>query len=200
MQELLQLPLQVQATLVAGYLGYILIKRDHRKTEKLSDMWMLILLLGLPTAVTLQLCKSPWAYLIIFTGPLIAFIWLKVFETRWGDFLYFNRVSHKLNDGDVWKTLSSHKGVAATQISLTHKDGSCYSCKSIADFKNEPFAPYIMDDDGIAFYVTNYIGAEDSEWDVIDDVQLGDKYGSLLTYFPREDVKFLEFRFITQAK
>lgn len=198
MQELLQLPLQVQATLVAGYLGYVLIKRDHRKTEKLSDMWMLILLLGLPTAVTLQLCKSPWAYLIIFTGPFIAFIWLKVFETRWGDFLYLNRVSHKLNDGDVWKTLSSHKGVAATQIKLVHKNGNQYLCNSTMKFSDEELTPFIMDDDGIAFYVTDTKGKDDTEWTVVTDVQLGVEYGSMITYFPRADVEFLEFRYVKQ--
>lgn len=198
MQELLQLPLQVQATLVAGYLGYVLIKRDHRKTEKLSDMWMLILLLGLPTAVTLQLCKSPWAYLIIFTGPFIAFIWLKVFEKRWDDFLYFNRVSHKLNDGDVWKTLSSHKGVAATQIKLVHKNGNQYLCNSTMRFSDEELTPFIMDDDGIAFYVTDTKGKDDTEWTVVTDVQLGVEYGSMITYFPRADVEFLEFRYVKQ--
>ncbi|WP_201525898.1 hypothetical protein [Psychrobacter frigidicola] len=38
MQELLQLPIQIQATLVPGYLGYALLKRDYRKTEKITDM------------------------------------------------------------------------------------------------------------------------------------------------------------------
>lgn len=200
MQELLQLPLQVQATLVAGYLGYILLKRDYRKTEKLSDMWLLILLLGLPTAITLQFCDSPWVYLIILTGPLLALGWLRFCEKSWSDFLYLNKFSNKLNDGDVWKTLSSHKNVSATQISLTRKDGSNYLCKSTARFENEPFAPYIMDEDGIAFYVTHVIGAEEDEWDEIDDVQVSDDNGSLITYFPREDIKLLEFRFETQAE
>ena len=40
MQELLQLPLQVQATLVSGYIGYVLLRRDHRTTEKLVDVWI----------------------------------------------------------------------------------------------------------------------------------------------------------------
>ena len=74
MQELLQLPLQIQATLVAGYLGYIILKRDYRKTEKLTDVWMFVLLLGLPTALTVQLWESNWAYLAVLSGPIIAYL------------------------------------------------------------------------------------------------------------------------------
>lgn len=198
MQELLQLPLQVQATLVAGYLGYIVLKRDYRKTEKLSDMWMLILFLGLPTALTVQLCDSPWAYLAVLSGPLLAFLWLKFAEASWTNFLYRNRISHTMNSGDTWKTLSAHKGVAVTQISLIHKDGKCYLCDSTARFNDDVFAPFIMDEDGIAFYVTDTRKEGDEEWSVIPDVKLGPEHGSMITYFPRDDIKFLDMRYTKQ--
>lgn len=199
MQELLQLPLQVQATLVAGYLGYIILKRDYRKTEKLSDMWMLILFLGLPTALTVQLCDSPWAYLSIISGPLIAFVWLKFAEARWTKFLHRNKVSHTVSSGDVWKTLSSHKGIAATEIKLFHKNGSAYACHGTSQFIGEPFEPFIMDDDGIAFYVTHVIKDGQDDWEEEDDVKLGPEHGSMITYFPRDDIKFLEMRYIKQG-
>ena len=198
MQELLQLPLQVQATLVAGYLGYIVLKRDYRKTEKLSDMWMLILLLGFPTAITVQLCDSPWAYLALFSGPLMAFLWLKFAEAGWTGFLHRNKVSHTIGSGDVWKTLSSHKGIAATEIKLFHKNGDCYACHGTNQFIGEPFEPFIMDDDGIAFYVT-HIAKAGQDWVEEDDVTLGSEHGSMITYFPRDDIKFLEMRYRKQA-
>lgn len=194
MQDLLQLPLQIQATLVAGYLGYILLKRDYRKTEKMHDMWMLILLLGLPTALTVKLCDSNWAYLMIFSGPLIAFSWLKLADYKWTSFLYKSKVSHTLNTGDVWKTLSSHKGVAATQIKLYNKDGTCYASHDTSQFLDEPFAPFIMDDDGIAFYVT-HIAKEGQDWVEEEDVKLAPDLGSMVTYFPRGDIKLLEMRY-----
>ena len=194
MQDLFHLPLQIQATLVAGYLGYVLLKRDYRKTEKMPDMWMLILLLGLPTALTLQLCDSNWAYLAVFSGPLIAFLWLRFVDYKWTDFLYKNRVSHNLNTGDVWKTLSSHKGVAATQIKLYHKDGTCYASHDTSQFLDEPFAPFTMDDDGIAFYVT-HIAKEGEDWVEEEDVKLAADLGSMVTYFPRDDIKLLEMRY-----
>lgn len=78
MQELLQLPLQVQATLVAGFLGYCIYKRDHRNTEKATDMLLLVLLFGLPTALILQYFdNSPWAVSIdcpchgVFVGKVV---------------------------------------------------------------------------------------------------------------------------------
>ena len=97
MQELLQLPLQVQATLVAGYLGYILLRRDYRKTEKLVDVWMLILVLGLPTALAVQLWDSAYAYFSIPSGILIAYWWLTRGEKKWRDYLYKKKVSSTLN-------------------------------------------------------------------------------------------------------
>lgn len=200
MQEILQLPLQVQATLVAGYMGYTLLKRDYRNTEKITDMWLLVLLLGLPTAITVQLCNSYWAYLAVFTGPLLAFLWLKFADADWTDFLYRNRVSHSLNTGDTWKTLSAHKGVAATQIKLVHKNGNQYLCDSTMKFFGEAFAPFIMDEDGIAFYVTDTKGKEDTEWTEVIGVKLDPEYGSMITYFPRGDIEFLEMRYTKQLR
>lgn len=195
MQELLQLPLQVQATLVSGYVGYVLLRRDHRKTEKLVDVWMLILVLGLPTALTVQLWDSPYAYFAIPSGLLIAYLWLTWGEEKWKDFLYKRNVSNTLNLGDVWKTLSSHKKVGALQVKLYHKDGTCYACNNTVDFLGEPFAPFTMDDDGIAFYVT-HIAKKDEDWVEEDDVKLADDLGSMVTYFPREDIKLLEMRYV----
>jgi len=198
MQELLQLPLQVQATLVAGYLGYILLRRDYRKTEKLVDVWMLILVLGLPTALAVQLSDSPAAYLMIPSGMLIAFVWVKCCEDRWRDYLYDKKVSNSLNIGDVWKTLSSHKGIEATQISLIDKDEKAYLCDNPSKFEGEPFAPFIMDDDSIAFYVTHAKGKEDPDWKKIHDVKMSPEFGSALTYFPRADIKLLDIRYTKQ--
>lgn len=199
MQELLQLPLQIQATLVAGYWGYIVLKRDYRNSEKLTDVWMLVLLLGLPTALTIQLCDSNWAYLAVLSGPIIAFIWLKFAEAGWIGFLQRNKVSHTISSGDVWKTLSSYKGVEATQIKVIHKDGRQYLCNHTSDFYGDVFAPFIMDDDGIAFYVTDTKKENDENWSVVGDVKLGE-YGSMITYFPRADIHFLELRYIKDAK
>ena len=198
MQELLQLPLQVQATLVAGYLGYILLRRDYRKTEKLVDVWMLILVLGLPTALAVQLWDSAYAYFSIPSGILIAYWWLTKGEKKWRDYLYKKKVSSTLNLGNVCKTLSSHKGVAATQIKLYHKDGTCYASQNTSEFLDEPFAPFTMDEDGIAFYVT-HIAKAGENWEEEDDVKLADDLGSMVTYFPREDIKLLEMRYHKQT-
>ena len=200
MQELLQLPLQIQATLVAGYWGYIILKRDYRNTEKLTDVWMLVLLLGLPTALTIQFLDSNWAYLAVLLGPIIAFIWVKFAEASWTGFLHRNKVSHTIGSGDVWKTLSSHKGVEATQIKLIHKDGRQYLCNNTSDFYGDIFAPFIMDDDGIAFYVTHTRSIGRASWSKVNDVKLTPEYGSMITYFPRADVHFLELRYIRDAK
>lgn len=195
MQEILKLPLQLQAILVAGFLGYLVFKRDHRKTEKPTEMWLLVLLFGLPTAGILNLVDSPYAYLSIFIAPVLAVIWLKVFDSKWSNLLYKHDISHTLNEGDVWKTLSSTKGVAVTQIILYHKNGKRYMCAATLDFINEPFSPFVMDDDGIAFYVTDVWGKDGTEWVEIDDVILQPEYGSNITYFSKSDIEMVDFRF-----
>ncbi len=200
MQELLQLPLQIQATLVAGYWGYIVLKRDYRNTERLTDVWMLVLLLGLPTALTIQFWDSNWAYLAVLSGPIIAFIWVKFAEAGWTDFLHRNKVSHTISSGDVWKTLSSYKGVEATQIKVTHRDGRQYLCDYTHDFCENVFAPFIMDEDGIAFYVTDTKSVGCTKWIEVADVKLSSEYGSMITYFPRADIHFLQIRYIKDIK
>lgn len=198
MQELLQLPLKVQATLVAGYVGYVLLRRDYRNTEKLVDVWMLILVLGLPTALAVQLWDSVFAYLFIPSGLLIAYLWLTWGEEQWRNFLYKRNVSNTLNVGDVWKTLSSHKKVGAIEIKLYHKDGTCYASHDTSQFLDEPFAPFTMDEDGIAFYVT-HIAKKGQNWVKEDNVKLADDLGSMVTYFPRNDIRLLEMRYQKKA-
>lgn len=196
MQELVQLPIQIQATLVAGFMGYVTYKRDHRKNEKATDMLLLVLLFGMPTAFILRLYdNAPWAFLSIFSGIILALGWIMWGDSTWSKFLYKNDISHTLNEGDVWKTLSSTKGVAVTQIILKHKNGKHYMCEVTSDFSGEPFAPFTMDDDGIAFYVTTIFNKEVDDWVDITDVKLQPNFGSKITYFPRSDIDLLEMRY-----
>ena len=200
MHELLKLPLQVQAILVAGYLGYLIYKRDHRKNENQTDMLMLILLFGLPTALILHFDNDKIAYLSVFLGLLFALLWVKTLSKYWTNFLYKHDISHTLNEGDVWKTLSSTKGVAATQIILYHKNGKRYMCAATLDFVSEPFAPFTMDDDGIAFYVTDVWDKDNNKWLEIQDVILQPEFGSNITYFPKADIEMMDFRFSRRVK
>ena len=55
-----------------------------------------------------------------------------------------------------------------------------------------------MDEDGIAFYVT-HIAKAGENWEEEDDVKLADDLGSMVTYFPREDIKLLEMRYHKQT-
>lgn len=195
MHELLKLPLQVQAILVAGYMGYLIYKRDHRKNENQTDMLMLILLFGLPTALILHFDNDKIAYLSVFLGLLLALLWVKTLSKHWTNFLYKHDISHTLNEGDVWKTLSSTKGVAATQIILYHKNGKQYLCDGTVDFIGEPFAPFTMDDDGIAFYVT-HVATNGGNWVEVSDVKLQPEFGSKITYFSKSDIDLVDMRFI----
>ena len=195
MHELLKLPLQVQAILVAGYMGYLIYKRDHRKNENQTDMLMLILLFGLPTALILHFDNDKLAYLSVFLGLLFALLWVKTLSKHWTNFLYKHDISHTLNEGDVWKTLSSTKGVAATQIILYHKNGKQYLCNATVDFIGEPFAPFTMDDDGIAFYVTHTRKNGSDEWVAEENVKLQPEFGSNITYFPTGDIALMDMRF-----
>ncbi len=196
MQELIQLPLNIQAILVAGYMGYALYKRDNRKNESKTDMLILMLVFGMPTAIALQLCNSVWTYLWIFSAPVMAFIWLKLGQSYWQKLLYKTDVSYHADDGNVWKTLGSSKGIFAKQIVLYTKDDKQYLCNNTEDFYNDyhaPFAPFLIDDDGIAFYVTHTIMPTDDDWVEVEDV-INEQVGSTLTYFPRDNIRLLEMR------
>lgn len=198
MNELINLPLKLQATLVSGYLGYILINRDHRKTEKLTDVWLMVLLLGLPTALAVQIWVSKWAYLSVLIAPLVAFAWVKWGKYRWFRFLRWSSVSHETGDGDAWKTLTTRKNVAVTQIKVTLKNGNQYLCDNVHQFKDNSFAPYVKDEDGIAFYVTHYCLKTETgmgEWK--ETLARNADWGDEITYFPRSDIAMLDMRYLT---
>ncbi|PID66605.1 MAG: hypothetical protein CR975_02195 [Gammaproteobacteria bacterium] len=192
MQGLLDLPFQVQAVIVSGYIGYVIAHRDYRKTEKITDMWMMILIFGFPTGLLLTIFDSALAYSSIVIGPIIAFLWNKFGKKRFNELLRKAHISYETNEGDVWNTLATRKGVTITQLTVTLKNGRKYHCSDTAKFQNEEFTPCLIDDDGIAFYVDKFIDSQ-GKWSE-DDETLG-KMGSLITYFPRNDITLLEARF-----
>ncbi len=200
MNAIIELPLQIQAILVSGYLGYILINRDHRSTEKNLDVWLMILLLGLPTAITLKFCSSEWGYLSILIAPVIAFLWAKWGKYHWFRLLRSSNVSYETGDGDAWKTLTTRKNVAVTQITVTLKNGNKYHCENAHQFSHNSFAPYVKDDDGIAFYVTHYCTKTKDGWGNWQKAinVCNSEWGDEITYFPRADIAMLEMRCLTK--
>ncbi len=194
MNSYLQLPLQVQAVLVSGYLGYFFINRNHNKL-KLMDIWLTILILGLPTALIVQSFVSKWAYASVLIGPVLGALWSWGGRSNLHRLLRWSDVSYETGEGDAWKTLTARKNARVTQITVTVKDGSKYLCDNAHAFVHNTFAPYVKDEDGIAFYVTHYckkINGEYGDWiatNVSDDV-----WGDEITYFPRANIELLEIR------
>ncbi len=193
MKELLELPIYLQIVIASGYVGYTIAQRDYRKNEKTTDMWLAILLFGLPSGVILTLTDSHWSYLSVLIAPFLGWVWAKKGKSYLSKLLHWSRASYENNEGDIWNTLATRKGVEITQITVTLTNGRQYHCSDTAIYNKEEFAPCLFDDDGIAFYVDHYKTAE-GKWET--EPQVKDKsMGAAITYFPKSDIALLEVRF-----
>lgn len=192
MKDLLELPIYLQIVIASGYAGYVIAQRDYRKNEKNTDVYLMILLLGLPSGLMLTLWKSPWAYTSALFAPILGFLWAKYGKQSLFAFLNRTGAAHENNEGSVWDTLATRKGVIITQITVTLKNGRKYHCSDTAKYYTAEFSPCLIDDDGIAFYVDSFVDSQ-GQWTTDHDVQ--SKMGALVSYFPRNDIALLEVRF-----
>lgn len=193
MNTILELPLLLQIILATGYAGYVIAQRDYRKNERKTDMLLGVLLMGLPTALIILLVSSNWKYLSLMLPPILGWGWAAYGRQWLFKVLRLTNASYENNEGDVWNTLSTRKRIFATQITVRLKNGNLYHCNNTMLFKDEPFFPFTMDEDGIAFYVTEH-KKPDGEWKKDDEVIDAD-WGASVMYFPRADIAHLDIRF-----
>lgn len=200
MNDLLNLPIYLQATLGCGYLAYIIARQGRRKNEKAYDVVLGTILCSIPGLGVWRLLEHfsfPLISTIVFmlvASALTGIVWRKYLRRFWFDFLNEARISTNDDNPSTWTRLIQDTTITPTQIVVYLKDGKRLYCDDVHKFHNSPIPTMQYDREGnIAMYVTHTqsIGKERKPAQHLQH----DSWGDMISYVPSSEIARVKLRY-----
>ncbi|MBX4993158.1 hypothetical protein ABID08_002342 [Rhizobium binae] len=210
MNELLKLPFEIQIVLVAGYLGYKLTTATKKVEHKTEDFLLQVLVFGTlgrvfsyvvarlvmklgywaPTTVVESDYKSVAiiSVLAIIGSVGFALLWRKYLEKWVKAAMSKLKIYHDDHETSAFRSvMSADTRWSFVQVHLANGK-IVESLLALPEQAGIPTKPIILNDDGIAMYVTAvYEGDERREFDQVNAA--GD---TTITYIPRSEIKQID--------
>ena len=211
MNELLKLPYEIQIVLVAGYLGYKLTTATKKAEHKTEDFLLQVLVFGTigrvmsylvadfvmmlgywaPTAVVETDYKSVAVIsaLAIIGSVVFALLWRRYLETCVKAVMSYLDIYHDDHETSAFRSVTSAKTRwSFIQVHLTN--GSILeSWLKLPEQAGIPTKPVILNDDGVALYVTTI---HPKDGDSRDCEQVTSTGENVITYIPRSEIKQID--------
>ncbi|MGO8595604.1 hypothetical protein ACDA55_07755 [Rhizobium ruizarguesonis] len=211
MNELLKLPYEIQIVLVAGYLAYKLTTAARKVEHKTEDFLLQVLVYGTlgrafayvvtklavmsgypaPTAVVDTDYKSVLVtgILAILGSVTFAFLWRRYLDSAIKKAMSAMNVYHDDHETSTFRSVTSAKARwSFIQVHLT--SGTILeSWLKLPEQAGIPTKPVILNDDGIALYVTTI---HPQNGDSRDCEQLTATGENVITYVPRSEIKQID--------
>ncbi|WP_454686015.1 hypothetical protein [Agrobacterium leguminum] len=211
MNELLKLPYEIQIVLVAGYLGYKLTTATKKAEHKTEDFLLQVLVFGTigrvisylvahfvmmlgywaPTSVVETDYKSVAVIsaLAIIGSVVFALLWRRYLETCVKAAMSYLDIYHDDHETSAFRSVTSAKTRwSFIQVHLTN--GSILeSWLKLPEQAGIPTKPVILNDDGIALYVTTI---HPKDGDSRDYEQVTSTGENVITYIPRSEIKQID--------
>ncbi len=212
MNELLELPWQIQIVIVAGYFSYASAYSGKRSSHKSVDTLAIILSFGGIGLLTLNLLDAWLAKNLIICGwdiskarnlilAALAVLFSLVCAIVWRRFLHekIGKILRQLSDTDddglhyCWDTLIQEKGVSFNQLNVRLKDGRTLESYPLHQFDESPNGNCVLGGDGsIAMYVT-HITEKDGVRREAQNVRCQEE-GDRITFIPVSEIAEVDIR------
>lgn len=210
--KLLALPWQIQLSLGAGYLAYLIAYAGNRQHHTATDTVFRSAAFGIIASTTLLWLPSPlnwpswfphsklWRPALALTLTVIAGALWRWRGMRWSrELLRFTNVSWSDDIPSAWLSITTERtDVHPSQIAVDLNDGRTLVCDDTRQFEDAPYGPCKYGLDGsIAFYVTAERRPDGTWIDAMDVRQPGN--GDRITFIPASAIKRIELRLWTRA-
>ena len=201
MQELLQLPWQIQIVIVSGYLGYRVAYAGRTSAHNTTDVFAIVLCFGgvalLSFKVIISFGEGVWYQTVgsvsaVGFALITAAIWRRFVRdwcasaVRW--------LSHSQDDGHstAWETIIQQQGLTYSQINVRLTSGEIYESYPLGQFNNEPNGPCVFGGDGsVGLFVTHITDLNDERR--VTEL-LKTEEGLRMTYIPVGSIIEVDFR------
>ncbi|MBX4883848.1 hypothetical protein HJA90_09630 [Rhizobium bangladeshense] len=211
MNELLKLPFEIQIVLVAGYLGYKLTTATKKVEHKTEDFLLQVLVFGTLGRVfsymvaRLVMMMGYWApttvvdtdyksvavisALAIIGSVGFALLWRRYLEKALKDVMSYLNIYHDDHETSAFRSVLSAK-TRWTFIQVHLTSGKILeSLLRLPEQAGIPTRPVILNDDGIALYVTTIHTSDGESRDYDQLTATGD---NIITYIPRSEIKQID--------
>lgn len=202
--RLLNLPWEIQLTLGAGYLAYLIACFGMRDHHKPADVTFGTLAFGLCAASALALVPPAIGWpraAIAITAPLLAALLWRLWL---GDAL--RRLARAINlswsddTPSAWyRVTQTNRQHFVAQITVILEDGSVLGCADTRPFASAPYGPCVLGANGdIALYVTHARRPDEDQF--IERARVRDPFhGDDLTYIPASRIREMRIRLLDGA-
>lgn len=203
--KLLDLPWVTLVTLVTGYIGYFIanvgVKDHHQPLEIAFSTLVFGLLSSFPYNLTIAahwLPASSRIYVATLTALAFALV-VGIVWRKWGRRLMYRvlrkyDISWSDNTSSAWQQLFDQRNAPVYELTVYLKNGVILLSRDMATFDGLPNGPCTLGNKGdVILYVTHRYLPGKKEWQV-DEHVTNERYGSLATYVPADQIARLEIR------
>ncbi|MBM7045218.1 hypothetical protein [Rhizobium lusitanum] len=201
METLLKIPYELQIVLVAGYLAYKIITIGKARNHRTEDFLLQVLSFGvaarsttaaalwlipkqMPIAVDEAMSIAMVALLTCGIAAIFGMAWRAFGERAVRRIMNAAGVYRDDHESSVWQSIMNQPA-KWTVVQIFLEDGLVLEA-NFGQMKPFPKVPVIMNDDGVAIYVTRRYAA-DNTFDNFDIT--GNDDDVTLTYIPRSSIK-----------
>ena len=201
METLLKIPYELQIVLVAGYLAYKIISIGKGRNHRTEDFLLQVLSFGVvarsATAATLWLLPKSMpiavdeavsiAFVAVLTcalAILFGMLWRSIGERAARSIMNATGVYRDDHESSVWQSIMNQP--ARWTVVQVHLENGLVLEANFGQMKPYPKVPVIMNEDGMAIYVTGRY-REDNSFEQYEIT--GNDDDITLTYLPRSSIK-----------
>lgn len=211
MNELLKLPYEIQIVLVAGYLGYKLSTATKKAEHKTEDFLLQVLVYGtlgrafsyvvvrllmkLGYSVPTTLIETDYKSVVMIGALAIlgsvasALLWRRYIEKGVKAAMSFLNIYHDDHETSAFRSVTSAK-TRWSFVQVHLNNGKILeSWLKLPEQAGIPTKPVILNDDGIALYVTTIHGDDGESHDCEQVTSTGE---TIISYIPRSEIKQID--------
>lgn len=204
---LLSLPVQLQITLVAGFIAYMISTMGRGLDHKAHEFLLLVLVFGFP-ATLLAMPLGGWfatnavkinmvpyvilsqAVFAILLAMIISAFWRAKGRDLFSQLMSAMGIYKDDHESSVWRSISNAK-VTHQAVQIYTHSGLIYESFYGAIKAETPIDAPIINDDGIALYVTNVW--EEGTAEEISPIHDQATNTWKLRFIPRDEIKMIEW-------
>lgn len=210
-ENLHQLPWEIQITLASGYLGYVLGYAGIRDRHNRTDMVMTILVFGLIGYTAYLVVVSPGFTALSgiagnIAGGVAALVASSAAGALWSwrgrkwSLSLLRKISVSGHDDapNAWRSMleRTNEFEGISQISVRTESGVTYICDDTRRFEDAPFGTCLMGPDGsIGLYVTKW--TDDKGEETKNETVLDPEWGAEMTFIPACRISGIDLRMST---
>ena len=195
MNDLFELPYEVQIVLVAGYLGYKVSTLGRGVVHRLEDILLQVLVYGLVGRISVMVLQTfagnlglpAVAAISIVSAVVMASVWRQFLAPKASSAMSYFRVYRDDHESSAWSSILATRA-QWTYVQVHIDDGRVLE-SVFGSLPRTPSEPIIVNDDGIVIYVTSVYSADGTNRKV--DV-VGNDQDYIVTYVPRSTIRQIE--------